>query len=95
MHVVTNNDQKILMPLLFIIYQALITNSTTFTSIASTVVKINVFGSLASIEKVANRLTKAKLSFFKRIVVPTDPFSSFTKWIDHEQWFLNVICVAQ
>ncbi len=83
------------MPLLFIIYQALIVNSTTVTSIASTVVKLNVFGCVASVEEVAMRLTKAKLSFFKRIVVPTDPFTPFTKWVDHEQWFLNVICVAQ
>jgi len=80
---------------LLTVYQALTPNSTIVTFVASIVVKLNVFGSLASIEKAAMGFIRIEWSFFKRTTVPIDPFNPFTRWAKHEQWFPNLTYVAQ
>jgi hypothetical protein len=80
---------------LFNIYQALTPNSTTITFVASIVVKLNVFGSLASTKEVAMGFIRNESLFFKRIAVPIDPFNPFTRWAKHEQWFPNLTYVSR
>ncbi len=74
------------MPPLLIVYHALTSNST---SITSTLVKLDVFGSWAFAKSVAMGLIKVELSFFKRIVVLINPFNPFIWWAEHEQQFPN------
>jgi hypothetical protein len=82
------------MPLLLIIYHALITNSSIVTFVASIVVELGVFGSLGSTKEATMGFIKVELLFFKRTVVPIDHFSPFTWWAQHEQQFLNLIYFA-
>jgi hypothetical protein len=86
--------QEILMPLLLIVYHALTTNSRIVTSIASIVVELGIFGSLASTKEATMGLIKIELSLFKRTEVPIDLLSPFTCWAQHEQQFLNLIYLA-
>jgi hypothetical protein len=82
------------MPLLLIVYHALITNSRTTTFVASIVVELSVFGSLGSTEEITMGLIKVELSFLKRTTMPIDPFSPFSWWAQHEQQFPNLIYLA-
>jgi len=90
MQVVVNYDRKILMPFLLTIYHALTPNSTIVTSIASTVVEVGVFGSLTFTEEIAMGLIRVELLFFRRTIMPIDPFSPFIWWAKHEQQFPNL-----
>ncbi len=65
------------MPPLLIVYCALTPNSTSITYVASTMVELCVFGSLAFVKEIVMGLIKAQLSLFKRIVVLIDPFNPF------------------
>jgi hypothetical protein len=95
MHVATNYDRKIIMPLLLTIYHALTPTSAIVTYVASTMVRLGVFGSLVSIEETTMGLIKAELSFFKRTAMLIDPFSPFNWWAKHEQQFPNLIYFAR
>jgi hypothetical protein len=75
------------MPPLLIVYHALTPNST---SIASTIVELSVFGSLAFAKKAAMGIIKVELSFFKRIAILIDPFNPFIWWVEHKQQIPNV-----
>jgi hypothetical protein len=74
------------MPPLLIVYHALTPNST---SIASTIVELSVFGSLAFAKKIAMGIIKVELSFFKRIAILIDPFNPFIWWVEHKQQIPN------
>ncbi len=74
---------------MFIVYHALTPNSTSITSVAFTVVELNVFGSLAFAKKVAMGLIKTELSLCKSIEVLIDPFSPFICSVEPEQQFPN------
>jgi hypothetical protein len=65
------------MPPLLIVYHALTPNSTSITSIASAVVELGVFGSLAFAEEVVMGFVKTELLLFKRIAVLIDRFNPF------------------
>ncbi len=80
---------------LLTIYQALTPNSTTITFVAFIMVKLNVFGSLASIKEATMGFIRVEILFFKRIVVSIDPFNPFTRWAKHEQWFPNLTYVSR
>ncbi len=75
MQIVVDYDQNILMPFLLTIYHTLTPNSIIATFVASTVVEISV--SKSSIEEFAMGFIRTKLSFFKRTILPIDPFSPF------------------
>jgi hypothetical protein len=85
MHVAKDYDRKILIPLLLIVYHASTPNSTTIRTITSTVVELGVFRSLTSTEEVVMGFIQAKLSPFKRTIMPINPLSSFAWWAKHEQ----------
>jgi hypothetical protein len=93
--VVVNFDREILMPLLLTIYHALTPNSAIVTSVASTVVELGVFGSLAFTKKVAMGLITIELLLFRRTAMPIDLFSPFIWWAKHEQQFSNLTYLAQ
>jgi len=63
------------MPPLFIVYHALTPNSTSITTIASTMVELSVFGFLAFAKEVAMGRIKVELSFLKRIAMLINHFS--------------------
>jgi len=86
--------QKIVMPLLLIIYHALIRNSRIVAFVASIVVELGVFGSLGSTKEATMGLLKVELLLFKRTVMPIYHFSPFTWWAQHEQQFSNLIYLA-
>ncbi len=73
------------MPLLLIVYHALITDSRIVASVASIMVELGVFGSLGSTKEVVMGLIKVELLLFKSTAMPIDPFSPFTWWPRHEQ----------
>jgi hypothetical protein len=77
------------MPALLIVYHALTPNITCITFVASTVIELGVFGSLAFAKKVAMGLIKVELSFFKRIGVLIDLFNPFIWWVEHKQQIPN------
>ncbi len=64
------------MPLLLNIYHALTPNSATITSIASTMVRLGVFGSLASIEEITMGFIRAEQLLFKRTTNANISFQS-------------------
>ncbi len=70
------------MPLLFTVCHASTPNSTNITSI---VVKLGVFGSLASTKEVVMGFIKAELLVFRRIAMLMKPLSPFAWWAKHEQ----------
>jgi len=82
------------MPLLLIVYHTLTPNVAIVTFVASIVVEEGVFKSLVSIEELVMGLIKTELSFFKKIVLPIDPFSPFAWWEEHEQQFPNLVYLA-
>jgi len=82
------------MPLLLIVYHALIRNSRIVASVAFIVVELSVFRSLGSTKKATMGLIKVELLLFKRTTMPIDHFSPFTWWAQHEQQFSNLIYLA-
>ncbi len=77
------------MPPLLIVYHALTPNSTSITSITSTIVELGVFGSLAFAKKVAIGFIKVEMTLLKRITVLIDPFNPFIWWVEHKQQIPN------
>ncbi len=80
MQVVVNFDREILMPLLLTSYHALTPNLAIVTSVASTVIELGVFGSLAFTKEVAMGPITIELSLFRRTAMPIDLFSPFIWW---------------
>jgi hypothetical protein len=86
--------QEMVMPLLLIVYHALITNSKIVTFVVSIVIELGVFGSLGSTKEATMGFIKVELLLFKRTVVPIDHFNPFIGWAQHEQQFSNLIYLA-
>jgi hypothetical protein len=72
------------MPFLLTIYHALTLNLATITFVASIVVELGVFGSLAFTKKIIIRFIRIELSLFRRTTMLIDTFSPFTWWAKHE-----------
>jgi hypothetical protein len=90
MQVVVDYDREILMPLLLTIYHTLTPNLSIVTFVASIVIEVGVFKSLASIEELAMGLIRTELSFFRRTILLIDTFSPFAWWAKHEQQSPNL-----
>jgi hypothetical protein len=52
--------------------------------------KLNVFGSLASIEEVSMGLSKLYCHFYRQNVLPNETFNPFNWWVKCEHQFSNI-----
>jgi hypothetical protein len=52
--------------------------------------KLNVFGSLASIEEVSTGLSKLNYHFYSQNVLQNETFNLFNWWVKHEHQFSNI-----